>query len=234
LFHESGLPRADAHGSKEWSMNGGAGFREGLLSGGAAVQRWHAPAVSAGGGGQSGSEPALSAERLAEIEADARAAGYRRGYEEGERKGLAQRAAEAARLHAVLEALAPQTVLLDERLADEIAAVVRVAIRQFVRRELTLQSGEVVRVIREALDALPSVSGGVTVALHPEDAALVREVLHADVQEQPWRIVEDLALARGGARLETETSAVDASVETRLGALVARLLGDARQEPGDA
>ncbi len=195
----------------------------------APIQRWRAPDVTGGLKGPRQRESALSAERLAEIEAEARAAGYRSGYAEGERKGLAQRAAEAARLRGLLDAIAPQIPVLDEELLLELAGVLQAAIRHFVRRELTMQPGEIVRVIREALGALPVGGSRVRLMLHPEDATLVREVLHTDLLEQPWQIVEDLTMTRGGVRLATDVSSVDASLESRLGALIARLLGDDRE-----
>jgi flagellar assembly protein FliH len=194
----------------------------------APIERWRAPDVRGGVKSPSQQEATLSAERLAEIEAEARAAGYRRGYEEGQRKGLAQRDAEAAQLRRLLDAIVPQVAVLDDELLDQLAELLQVAIRQFVRRELSLQPGEIVRVIRESLGALPSADSRITLVLHPDDAALVREVLHTDLLEQPWRIVEDLTVARGGVRLATDVSSVDASLESRLGTLIARLLGDER------
>jgi len=197
----------------------------------AAVRRWQAPVVRQSGAEQRDRRDA--AERLAEIETEAREAGYRRGFAAGEQQGLAQRAAEAGRLAALLDGLTPQVGVLDDQLLAQLGALVVVAVRQFVRRELSLQPGEVVRVIREAIATLPAAESRVTLHLHPDDAALVKDALHPELPERPWRVVEDLTLSRGGVRLETDTSRVDATVETRLNALIARLLGDERGTAGD-
>jgi flagellar assembly protein FliH len=60
--------------------------------------------------------------------------------------------------------------------------------------------------------------------------------------EQSWQIVEDPAMTRGGCRVRSEQSRVDASVEARLNAVIANVLGDERilseqeseDEPGES
>src|SRR5690606_15562146 len=88
-----------------------------------------------------------------------------------------------------------------------------------------------VRVVREALHALPGAESSVRVHLNPDDIALVRDALAPDALERPIKLVEDVTMTRGGARLETDSSVVDASVEARMGAIAARILGGERREP---
>lgn len=205
----------------------------------APVRRWQAPPVADGAAARRpGVERApLTAERLAEIEALARqqglAQGHAEGLQAGRREGLAEVRRQAERLQALLDGMTPQVAVLDDALLAQLADLVAVAVRQFVRRELALQPGEVVRVLRECVAALPASEGRLRVHLHPADAELVREALHVDQFERAWSIVEDLNLQRGGCRLDTETSSVDATVETRLNVLLARLLGDTRRSDDD-
>jgi flagellar assembly protein FliH len=82
----------------------------------------------------------------------------------------------------------------------------------------------VLPVIREAIASIPQGSLHPRLMLHPQDAALVRSVLDANqITPAPWRIVEDARLERGGCRVETATSELDASVESRWKAVVASL-----------
>ena len=48
--------------------------------------------------------------------------------------------------------------------------------------------------------------------LHPEDAQLVHELLPASDSETQWHIIEDVSVGRGGCRVATDTSQVDATV----------------------
>jgi flagellar assembly protein FliH len=102
------------------------------------------------------------------------------------------------------------------------------AARLIVRRELKTDPGIVIAAVREAMGALPAASRAIRLHLHPEDAALVREVMGVSEDERAWRIVEDPTQLRGGCKLLTETSVVDASVDNRLLGVMASILGGER------
>ncbi len=191
------------------------------------IRRWQAPEV--GAPASAAAAPSLTAEQLEQIEAQAREAGFARGLEEGREAGRAQMQQAAERLHGLLGTIDPLSGVLDETLVEQLAELVLTVSRQFVRRELARAPGEIVRVVREALAALPVSGARVTVHLHPEDVALVREALPAEALENGLRLHEDLTLTRGGARVETEVSQVDATVETRLAAIATEIFGDERR-----
>jgi flagellar assembly protein FliH len=122
--------------------------------------------------------------------------------------------------------------VLDAPVLEQLADLVVIITRQFVRRELSRAPGEIVRVVREGLAALPVSGMRIRVHLHPEDVRLVAEALPPESLERSLVLVEDLTVSRGGARLETEVSQIDASVESRLAAIAAEIFGDERQAEG--
>lgn len=191
------------------------------------VRVWQAPQHS--GGRSTGP---LTAERLAAIEEQAYAEGLERGLAEGRRRGERAVVEQAQRLEQLLASIAPATALVDETFLTQVGELVLAIAKQFVRRELGRAPGEIVRVVREALAALPVADTTIRISLHPEDAALVSEQLKPESVAHSIRIVEDLTLTRGGARVETEVSIVDASVEARFGAIAAGIFGDEREHGG--
>ena len=48
-------------------------------------------------------------------------------------------------------------------------------------------------------------------------------------QEQSWKLVEDPIITRGGCEIISEPSAINATLENRLSALAASVLGDERE-----
>jgi flagellar assembly protein FliH len=188
------------------------------------VRLWQAPQHSS-----ARSSGPLTAERLAAIEEQAHAEGLERGLAEGRRRGEREVAERAERLEQLIAAIAPATALVDEAFLNQVGELVLAIAKQFVRRDLARAPGEIVRVIREALAALPSADAAIRISLHPEDAALVNEHLKPETVAHSIRIVEDLAMSRGGARVETDVSVVDASVEARFGAIAAGIFGDERE-----
>ena len=104
--------------------------------------------------------------------------------------------------------------------------VVRTLAQQFIQYELKLQPERVVDAMRAALAALPINDRKLKVFLHPQDVELVMAVLALDLDDERWQWLEDPLLSRGGVRLETADTSVNASVEARLARLIEKMLGE--------
>jgi len=201
------------------------------------VNSWQLPSIESTPGVGSSEETAPSAPpTAAEIEAiqrQARQEGFDQGLEEGTNQGYQSGLASGQEviegLSTLLDALAKPVRLLSDQIMDELVAVIRAVARQLVRREIHQDPGQLIAVIREAVNALPFSSQHIQIRLHPEDSARVREVLALDSKAPIWELVDDLALNRGDVRLIGDASQVDGRLETRLNALVAGMLGGVRQ-----
>lgn len=182
--------------------------------------------VSALAGNGSGKITANQLERLQKQ-------AYDEGFALGHREGLAAGQIEvrdiARRLHQLMQRLNTPFADLDRQVEQELLLLVTTMVKQMVRREIKADPGQVVAVVREAMDSLPANARNVRLHLHPEDAALLREVLAMSEEGASWRMVEDPVLARGGCRVVTDTSYIDANVEARLATLIANLLGGGRE-----
>jgi flagellar assembly protein FliH len=165
------------------------------------------------------------------------------GYDEGLAQGRAAAQQEhaarlrtleqqVARLDAVLVTLARPLTELDEAVERELSELACAIARHVVRRELRTEPAHVIGAIREAVSLLPSSARDVRVLLHPDDAALVRERLGDGGAGRVWVITEDPMMGRGGCRVVAESSTVDARLETRVGAVIAHVLGDERTGAG--
>jgi flagellar assembly protein FliH len=174
----------------------------------------------------------------AELDAVGRAA-WDAGFAEGRAQGLAAAEREGrvriaalderiARLDALLAATARPLAVLDADVERELAELACAIARQVVRRELRSDPGQVIAAIRDAVGLLPAAVRDVRVALHPDDAALVRERLGDSGAARAWVLVEDPMITRGGCRVAADNSRVDARVESRVGAVIANVLGDER------
>jgi flagellar assembly protein FliH len=164
--------------------------------------------------------------------------GYNQGYEAGNQKGyqdnkdeLDKKAAEFARL---MDGLSEPYRTLDEEVEKELVKLAISLAGQIIRREIKTDAGQVIAAVREAMTVLPLSSQKVTLYLHPEDAGLVRSVLSLDDMSPAWTINEDPLITRGGCKIDTDVSHIDASVENRLAAVIATVFGDERNRDGNA
>lgn len=201
--------------------------RAGGIMSGAGALPWQLPAVGQAPGGRDTGP--LTAGRLEIIEAEAREAGHAAGYTAGLAAGEAEARRRAALLEDVLASLAGPVRHLDAQVETELLELVMAIARRLIRRELKTDPGEIIGVVREGIAALPIGERQVSVQLHPDDAALVREVLGAHEHGPSYRIIDDPSLTRGGARIATDISLIDATVESRVNRVFDRMLGGERQ-----
>ena len=159
--------------------------------------------------------------------------GYRDGMQAAEKK-LAAKENELAKsvghMQQLLCSLNEPFDELDQQVEQELVTLAVTIAKQIIRREIKIDPGQIMAVIREALEALPASSRNVKIALHPEDAKIVRELSSVSDENQQWMLVEDPSLMRGGCKVRTNTSQIDASVESRLAAIFAQILGGEREQ----
>ena len=171
----------------------------------------------------------LTAEAVEEIQRQAYDEGFAQGRQEGREAGLQELRAQVQRLEGLMATLAEPFEALDQLVEQELIALSVAMARHLVRRELKTDPGQIVATVREAMRVLPAGARQIRLHLHPDDAQLLRNGLSLPDDERVWRIVEDPLLTRGGCRVVTEDSQIDASVETRMNAVIAAVLGGERE-----
>jgi flagellar assembly protein FliH len=198
-----------------------------------AYERWELPVVE--GRDAFNSLRPMTAEKLEAIEKQAHQEGFDQGHKEGLEAAQKEIAAQTQRLNQIIRALAEPLQAADQQVEQELISLALAVARQIIRRELQTEPEQIVAVVREAMAELPSSARNIRIFLHPDDAVLVREALNTEEAETaPWKIVEELALTRGGCRVESDTSTVEASLEKRLNTILAELMGGSRVTDGDA
>ncbi|MBI5007570.1 MAG: flagellar assembly protein FliH [Nitrosomonadales bacterium] len=184
-----------------------------------AWQRWELPNFEAGGL-RAGDAALPTASQIEEIQRLAREEGFRNGYAEG----LQKAAQENQRLATLIESTAQQ---VDTQVAQELLDLSLDIARQMLHQALKVNPELLLGVVREAIGTLPHFNQGAHLVLHPDDAVLVRTRMGEQLSHSGWKIFEDARIERGGARIETANSQIDASLETRWKRVVAALGQDA-------
>ncbi len=159
--------------------------------------------------------------------------GYLQGYGEGSKKGYEDNVnllkEQAAQLGLLMETLSEPFKKLDEEVEKELVKLAIAVATQIIRREIKLDPGQIVAAVRQSLNVLPLSAQKITLYLHPEDQQIVRSALSLDDVSPAWTVVEDPLITRGGCKIDTDVSHIDATVENRLAAVIANLLGGERE-----
>ena len=181
-----------------------------------AWERWEAPNFDTGTVFRAGGVSLPTASQVEGIQRQARDEGFQAGYAEGLQKAL-QENKRLAELIAVFEQQ------IDEQVARELLDLSLDIARRMLHQALKVNPELMLGVIREAIGTLPHVNQGAHLVLHPDDAALIRDRMGEQLAHSGWKIFEDVRVERGGARIETANSQIDASLETRWKRVVAAL-----------
>jgi len=201
---------------------------------GPGIERWALPQVEGHviGRPPDDKKAQAAAEAIARI---AREQAEQRGYEAGMAKAeadmkprIAELEERVRKLDALLQFMARPLQDLDAEVEKTLLHLSLAVGKQLARRELRVEPEQVIAIIRESLRELPSSAREIRVVLHPADAAIVREHLTEPVSERAWNIVEDPTLSRGGCLIRTDTSTMDARLDSRISAVIANALGDER------
>jgi flagellar assembly protein FliH len=202
----------------------------------AAYQRWQAPTMVSVTDVEE--QPLLTVEDIEKLHTEAEEEGYKVGFDKGQAEGY-QAGMETAQqeikqeieqkvalLEQVMSCLNTPLENLDQDIERDLISLVMTMTKQLVLRELNTSPENVIDVVKTAMATLPISDRQVKLFLHPLDVELVKSGLSIDGDDTPWKCVEDPLLTRGGARVETADTRVDATVESRLNSVINKMLGE--------
>jgi len=182
-----------------------------------AYERWELPSLGSAGMEDTGRSASFArqkkstvdivlptAAQLEEIQRQAHDEGYQAGYAEG-----------TQRIAALLNAMEQALQQADQEIAQDLLNVSLEVARQMVQQALKTHPEILLNTLREAISSLPHFNQGAHLVLHPDDATMVRASMGEQLSHTGWKIFEDALIARGGARVETAHSQIDATLANR-------------------
>ncbi|MBU0688762.1 MAG: flagellar assembly protein FliH [Gammaproteobacteria bacterium] len=191
-----------------------------------AWQRWELPAFESGRDSVRANLP--TAVELEQMQQQAREEASQAGYAEGQQRGYADGLQQATQQNQQLLELANVlTHKVDDLAVQELTGLALDVARQVIQQAVKVQPELLQAAVREAINTLPVFNQAAHVILNPQDAAMVRERMGDQLSHTGWKILEDVRMERGDARLETANSQVDVTLATRWERVVAAMGQDA-------
>ncbi len=196
-----------------------------------AYERWEVPRVVSVSDVEAENASPLTVEAIEAVQQAAQEEGFKLGYDEGYQQGheAGIKAGEAdiqqqsQHWQTLIDSLHAPLKAVDVLVEQDLLAMLSLLTRQIIYQEIRQQPELVITAVREALAVLPVSDRQLKVYLNPEDMELVKNGLKLD-EDAGWPWYEDPLLTRGGVKLVTADTTIDATVETRLNNLISRLL----------
>jgi flagellar assembly protein FliH len=150
---------------------------------------------------------------------------YREGLDRGRNEARAMGEQQRAALHALIADIDAQMQSFEQTLANEVLSMSLELAKLIVRHSVRVHPEIVLDVVKEAVANLPGIAEQTLIVLNPADAELFKQLAQGDAAfaALPWKIVEDAQMERGGCRLETPSTEIDATLETRWRRVIAAL-----------
>ena len=111
---------------------------------------------------------------------------------------------------------------LDAEVEQQLTELALTVGRLLLKKECCTDASVVTNIIREALEFLPVSARNVRVKLNPADVELIRQS-GMDIDKQEWKCVPDKTITQGGCMVESDTSHIDATLETRVSQIIDQL-----------
>ncbi len=186
-----------------------------------AYQRWELDSFDENQG-----EPGITLPTAEEIEqihrnahqegyAAGRQQGHGEGYAEGYKQGMAEATEKVNLIRSILSEANQELARLDQEISEDLLSLALAIARQVLLQSLEVKPEILLAVIRESIAKLPPFNQHANLRVNPQDAGLVREQLGEQLEHTGWKIIDDERIARGGCKLETSSSHVDASLDKR-------------------
>lgn len=184
-----------------------------------AYQRWELPAFDMAKPLPSPAIDLPTAAQLENIHIQAHEEGYQAGYAEG----LKQASVEAQCMATMLESLNKELQKMDQQIAQDLLNMALEVAKQMLQQALKTKPELLLSVVRSAIGELPYFNQNAHLVLHTEDAKLLRTSMGEQLLHTGWKIFEDNQIERGGCRVETAHSQIDATLPKRWQRVVASI-----------
>jgi flagellar assembly protein FliH len=159
--------------------------------------------------------------------------GKEQGLKEGQEEGVAQGLAESKEqvdtqmqnLQKLIDNIQRPSDQINKEVKNELLILTTSLAKAIIKTDVQQNSEILVKAITEGIKTLPLNETNYQITLNPSDIELINEHFGAQhIKDSAWQLIESPDLERGGCHIQTNTNAVDVSIERRSEQVFSQLL----------
>lgn len=178
-------------------------------------ERWELPSFDRSGSAKAQKHSPTTIAGLEQLRQQAHDEGFAQGQAQGYADGIRQAQNEAAQINSLLQNIQVALNQLDQQVAQSLLDLAVQIAHKMVSETLQIKPEVILKIVSEAISSLPHFNQNAHLILHPDDAELARKQMGEQLSHSGWKIFPDPKIQRGGCRVETASSQIDGSMETR-------------------
>ena len=150
--------------------------------------------------------------------------GFEQGYQEAMQKVEAQWDDKLTLLDNMTNELSHPLEIIDKTIKEKLVDLTIAIAKQIVRRELSVDSGQIVSAVKQAIDLIPKDGEKINLHINPKDMQYMSHIFSNEDSSSKYNIVQDPSIQVGGCKALTDYSLVDLTIDKQIASIAARSL----------
>ncbi len=156
--------------------------------------------------------------------------GYEQGYKQANDEVQKLWSDKLALLDKICEEINYPLAAIDKQIQVKTADMAIAIAKQIIRRELTLDSGQVVSAVKQAISLIPGDNEMLSIHVNPSDFLMIKEIFSQDTESSRINIIQDPTIDRGGCKATTQYSLADLTIDKQIANIASQVFGDQRND----
>lgn len=99
---------------------------------------------------------------------------------------------------------------------------------QIIRREISIDDSNIVATVQKSINLIKHIDSKITIRINPLDISIVKKIFSMEASGN-INLEEDPSISRGGCKIESKSSCIDATIEEQLKIITLELIGGSRR-----
>ncbi len=155
--------------------------------------------------------------------------GYQQGYNEALAKVQSEWECKLSQLDELLQVLEQPFKDIDHEIQSKTLEISLAIAKQIIRRELSIDSGQIVSAVKTAIDLIPKDGQQIDIYINPNDEQHIQNIFSQNNSSNKFNIIQDPTISVGGCRASTDYSLVDLTIEKQIATIATQLFGEQRK-----
>lgn len=168
-----------------------------------------------------------TADDIQNIYAQSQEEGFNKGYAEGLGKATKEISESKLLINNIVSHLEEPFSKLSDEVIDKLKEISITIARQIIRREISVDPNNVIAAVKKSMDLLSEGGSEYTIYLNSLDVPIVNEIL-LNNSSNNITLKEDPSITRGGCKIISGSSTVDATIEEQIRIITSNLIGGSR------